>query len=77
MTHTHVPMTAASSCDDRPLLTPAAAAARLGVTPQVLAIRRRRGIGPSYIRLSPATIRYLSDDLEHGRLACVLNDTAR
>lgn len=77
MTDTHVPTTPPSSCDARPLLTPTAAAARLGVTPRALAIRRRRGIGPRYIRLSPATIRYLSDDLEHDRWANILNDTAR
>lgn len=52
-----------SACDDRPLLTPAATAARLGITLRALADRRRRGSGPRYIRLSPITIRYFSDDL--------------
>jgi hypothetical protein len=52
-----------NSCHDRPLLTPAAAAARLGITQRALASLRRRGTGPTYIRLSLATIRYLSDDL--------------
>lgn len=44
-------------------LTPAATAARLGITQRALAALRRRGAGPSYIRLSGATIRYLNDDL--------------
>jgi len=50
-------------CHDKPLLTPAAAAARLGITQRALADLRRRGAGPHYIRISSATIRYLADDL--------------
>lgn len=50
-------------CHDKPLLTPAAAAARLGITQRALADLRRHGAGPHYIRLSSATIRYLADDL--------------
>jgi hypothetical protein len=52
-----------NSCEDRPLLNPAATAARLGITQRALADLRRRGAGPRYIRISSATIRYLSDDL--------------
>ena len=48
---------------NRPLLTPATTAARLGITLRALADLRRRGFGPRYVRLSPTTIRYFSDDI--------------
>jgi hypothetical protein len=52
------------SVSERPLLTPAETAHLLGISLRMLAGLRRHGQGPRYIRLTPATIRYLRDDLE-------------
>lgn len=49
---------------ERPLLTPEETAHRLGLSLRALAELRRHGRGPRYIRLTPATIRYLADDLD-------------
>lgn len=55
----------------RPLLTPAETAHELGISLRALADLRRHGRGPRYIRLTPATIRYLRDDVQGSEAASV------
>lgn len=46
------------------LLTPKEAAEFLGLTPRFLEMRRYRGDGPLFIRISGRVIRYRREDLE-------------
>jgi len=46
------------------LITPAALAARLGVTTELLGQWRGSGEGPAYIRLTRKTVRYRSLDVD-------------
>jgi len=46
------------------LITPAAAAGRLGVNAKVLERWRGSGDGPAFVRMSSKTIRYRPEDLE-------------
>lgn len=45
------------------LLTPRELAAQLGVDVSDLRRLRERGAGPAYIKITPRTIRYLSQDV--------------
>lgn len=46
------------------LLTTEQAAEILGLTPRFLQVRRLRGDGPAFIRISSNCVRYRSEDLE-------------
>lgn len=46
------------------LLTTMEAAALLGFTPRLLELRRSKGGGPKYVRISARGIRYRIEDLE-------------
>lgn len=48
----------------RILLTEAEAAERIGLSRRFLAVRRYRGGGPPYVRISARCVRYRPEDLE-------------
>ena len=50
--------------DNAELLSPAAAAERLGVTENWLEDARLRKVGPAYLRLGYRTVRYSGADLD-------------
>ena len=45
------------------LLTPPEAADFISLTPRFLAVRRHRGDGPKFVRISSTCVRYLQSDL--------------
>jgi hypothetical protein len=57
------------------LLSTAAAAIRLGVSPSFLAKSRMQGVGPRYRKLGRA-VRYAHADLDHWLQACGRTSTA-
>ena len=52
-----------SPSQSSPLLTEKQTAERLGLTPRALQQWRQRGLGPRFVRISAACIRYRPEDL--------------
>lgn len=50
--------------DDRILITESEAASLIGLTPRFLQVRRYRGGGPPFVRISHRCVRYRPEDLK-------------
>lgn len=62
--------------DVRLLLTEAEAAKLLGFTPRFLQVRRYRGGGPKFVRISARAVRYRPEDLRAWAAGLVRTSTS-